>query len=235
MRALCLVQNGFYIDIGAQHPRIDSVSRAFYERGWRGIHIEPVAKYAELLREDRPDEFVLQTVVGDFIGKIDFYVIPESGLSTVSNVIAETHQNAGFKIIVEQVDSLTLASVFQQAGKKTIHWLKIDVEGHELAVLKGWKRHPARPWIIVIESTLPLTQEPSHAEWDILLTSRGYRFTYFDGLNRFYIHKSQLYLRDSFNHGPCVFDDFTLSGYASSPFCKTENRHSRNFKIGTNK
>ena len=38
-RALGKVENGFYIDIGAQHPVIDSVSKAFYDNGWRGIHV----------------------------------------------------------------------------------------------------------------------------------------------------------------------------------------------------
>jgi len=59
-RALKHIEHGCYVDVGAQHPVIDSVSKAFYERGWRGIHIEPVAHYAELLRLDRPDEKVLQ-------------------------------------------------------------------------------------------------------------------------------------------------------------------------------
>ena len=70
-RALKHVQNGFYIDVGAQHPVIDSVSKAFYECGWRGIHIEPVPGYAELLRKDRPDETVLQIALADAEGHLN--------------------------------------------------------------------------------------------------------------------------------------------------------------------
>ena len=40
-RALHDVTPGFYIDIGANSPTIDSVTKAFYERGWRGINVEP--------------------------------------------------------------------------------------------------------------------------------------------------------------------------------------------------
>ncbi len=40
-RALKHVENGFYVDVGAQDPVVDSVSLAFYEHGWRGVHIEP--------------------------------------------------------------------------------------------------------------------------------------------------------------------------------------------------
>ncbi|BCG81534.1 FkbM family methyltransferase [Mesorhizobium sp. 113-3-3] len=59
-RALEHVERGFYIDIGAQDPVVDSVSLAFYERGWRGIHVEPSANYAEKLRAARPDEEVFR-------------------------------------------------------------------------------------------------------------------------------------------------------------------------------
>ena len=36
-RTLRLFGPGFYIDIGANHPTRDSVTRSLYERGWRGI------------------------------------------------------------------------------------------------------------------------------------------------------------------------------------------------------
>ncbi|MBW9255906.1 FkbM family methyltransferase, partial [Acidithiobacillus ferriphilus] len=96
LRALKGVQSGFYIDVGAQHPRIDSVSRAFYDRGWRGIHVEPVPAYAALLRADRPDETVVQAVLGKQRGETTFYVIRETGLSTVIQSIAEEHAHNGF-------------------------------------------------------------------------------------------------------------------------------------------
>ena len=47
-RALKQVRNGFYIDIGAQHPEHDSVSKLFYDHGWRGVHVEPTPRIAEV-------------------------------------------------------------------------------------------------------------------------------------------------------------------------------------------
>ena len=40
-RALMGVTHGFYVDVGANSPDEQSVTRAFYERGWHGINIEP--------------------------------------------------------------------------------------------------------------------------------------------------------------------------------------------------
>ena len=55
-RALGRIENGFYIDVGAHDPVVDSVSKAFYEHGWRGLHVEPLPEYAAVIRQDRPDE-----------------------------------------------------------------------------------------------------------------------------------------------------------------------------------
>ena len=46
-RALRQVADGFFIDIGAQSADLDSVTRAFSERGWRGLNVEPHSFYFE--------------------------------------------------------------------------------------------------------------------------------------------------------------------------------------------
>lgn len=219
MRTFSDIEEGFYIDVGAQHPIIDSVSRAFYEKGWRGIHVEPVPAYAQALRRDRPDETVVQAVLGKCQGRSVFYEIPDTGLSTSVQSIAQEHAAHGFRVVETEVAQTNLAFVFDNLGDHPIHWLKIDVEGNEISVLRGWLRHPARPWVVVVESTLPLCQTPTHQTWESYLRVRGYSFVYFDGLNRFYLHNDHLDLKTKFSHGPCVFDDFTLSGLASASFC----------------
>ena len=55
-RALGHVKDGRYVDVGANHPHIDSVTNAFYERGWRGITIEPLADLVALHRRERPND-----------------------------------------------------------------------------------------------------------------------------------------------------------------------------------
>src|SRR5688500_5861703 len=145
-RALKHVPNGFYVDIGAQHPVVDSVSKAFYERGWRGIHVEPVPYYAELLRKHRPDETVLQVALGDTEGVLELKVIPHTGLSTAVDAYAERHEaELGYQSQRIDVPVLTLKSALQSLPAE-VHWLKIDVEGFEEQVLKGWDSTSLRPW-----------------------------------------------------------------------------------------
>lgn len=207
-RALGRVEKGFYIDVGAQDPIIDSVSKAFYERGWRGIHIEPVAEYAAALRHDRPDECVIEALIGAAPGSQVFFQIPNTGMSTANKDIAERHRQSGWEVTATMMPTTTLETVFSQSEGREVQWLKVDVEGMENAVFTGWGSHPARPWIVVVEATEPNCQTPTWQEWEHLLLARDYAFVYFDGLNRFYVHSSRRELAGAFQAPPNVFDRY---------------------------
>lgn len=219
-RVLGHVEGGRYVDVGAQSPDIDSVSRVFHERGWRGIHVEPTQHYSDLLRARRPDEQVLQVAVSDVPGELRFFDVADTGLSTLDEQIAQEHRDAGFQVSEVRVPAVTLDDVLELAGPGEIHWLKIDVEGAEREVVQGWKG-PHRPWVLVIEATRPQSPELSHHEWDPLVLGKGYTFAYFDGLNRFYVSDAHAELAASLTCGPNVFDDFVLAPQSS--FCAAAN------------
>ncbi|QOY62388.1 FkbM family methyltransferase [Lysobacter sp. H21R4] len=220
-RALGHVEEGCYVDIGAQSPDADSVSRVFFEHGWRGLHVEPTAQYAAELRERRPDETVLQALIAEDAGVSRFFEITGTGLSTMDEAIANTHKLAGFEVRESLVPVMTMDTLLPQVGDRDIHWLKIDVEGAELAVLRGWKTAPHRPWVLVIESTRPLSREQTHQQWEPLVLEKGYKFAHFDGLNRFYVSVDRPELLPAFESGPNVFDGFSLA--PTSEFCASVN------------
>lgn len=217
-RALGHIENGTYIDIGAQDPIVDSVSLAFYERGWSGVHIEPSPHYAQLLRQHRSGDRVIQAAVGGSSELILFYNIPNSGISTANIEIALKHKSSGFNIQEIIVPNITLKILFESLTPKNteIHWLKIDVEGFEAQVISSWGSAKTRPWIVVIESTLPLTQIESNLSWEQMLLGYGYSQVYFDGLNRYYVSNLHHELKSAFKSPPNVFDNFTINGTASN-------------------
>lgn len=223
-RALRHIQNGCYIDIGANDPIVDSVSLAFYEHGWRGVHLEPTAQYANLLRKQRPDELVIQAAVSDSQKLLTFFEFPDTGLSTLDATIAAEHQQKGFRVLQTVTPTLTLDDVFAQNLRTDIHWLKIDVEGFEEAVLRGWNTSEVRPWIVVVESTLPMSTTPSHQHWEALVLQKGYQFVYFDGLNRYYVSDLHPELMAEPWIPPNVFDGFTIDGRASNVFSQDIQR-----------
>ena len=219
-RALRQVEGGFYIDVGAQDPVEDSVSLGFYEKGWRGVHVEPTLHYAEKLRAARPDETVIQAAIASDAGLLHFYEIAETGLSTGDETQAQHHRDAGFTVRETDVPCMPLGALLDRFADRPIHWLKIDVEGLEQQVLESWGDSPVRPWIVVVEAVVPGTPVPSHESWDRLVTAKGYKAVYFDGLNRYYLSDEHKDLAGRFNAGPNVFDEFVLSGTSTNRFSK---------------
>lgn len=215
-RALGHVEKGFYIDIGAQDPIVDSVSLLFHEKGWRGIHVEPTPRYAQLLRAQRPGDMVIEAAVANTGDMLAFFEIPNTGVSTADPKIAEQHRARGLKICEITVPCIRLSSIFKTCGKQETHWMKIDVEGFEWNVLSSWGNAVTRPWIVVVESTLPMTQIESHQRWEPLLLKRGYAHVYFDGLNRYYVSQEKTELKKAFSAPPNVFDNFSVNGTAST-------------------
>lgn len=218
-RALRHVSPGRYIDIGAQDPIVDSVSLAFYERGWRGVHVEPDPAYAEQLRKARPDETVMQAAVNTAGGTIPLFEIPGTGLSTGVSSIAETHREQGFDVRRIDVPAIPLSQVLGTFAGEEVHWLKIDVEGMESEVIESWAPSDVRPWIVVVESTYPNTSTPSFSAWEDRLTGLGYDLVYRDGLNHFYLSHDHPELRPHFDVPPNVFDNFSLGGHSTSMIC----------------
>ena len=207
-RALRDVKNGRYLDIGAHDPRVDSVSLAFYEAGWRGVNVEPIHYYAARLREARPHDEVIEAAVDDKPGPIPFYEL--SGLSSGRHDVAEHHARAGHQAREILVPTVRLENLLD-LSKDEIHWLKIDVEGMEQQVLKSWGDSPKRPWVLVVEATFPNTQEPTDHLWIDEVLRRGYSKAHFDGLSCYFVHEDHKDLAARFTAPANVFDAFSIT------------------------
>lgn len=179
LAALPDVDRGFYIDIGANDPNIDSVTRLFYLDGWSGINVDPLPEAHVALSAARPYDTNLNVAVGSHAGKVTFRSYPQCwGLSTLAP--KEIHN--GLVHDDYEVEVVTLASIFEQYVTRHVDFLKIDVEGAELQVLEGadWERD--RPTVVCAEA-----DDVSALAWEGYLEQRGYIKFYFDGLNRYYM------------------------------------------------
>ncbi|HTW27611.1 MAG TPA: FkbM family methyltransferase [Acetobacteraceae bacterium] len=218
-RALRGVPRGFYIDVGAADPDVISVTRAFYERGWRGVNVEPVEAFFQRLQAARPEDVNLQTALAERSGERVLHLVGaerDAGLSTLDPDIARRHADAGWSLAVTTVPVTTLAELCRRHAPGDIHFLKIDVEGAEAAVLAGADFAAYRPWIVLVEAVWPNTLEESHAAWEPLLLGADYRFVWFDGLNRFYVAAERhAALAPAFRLPPNWSDGFRLTDPAT--------------------
>jgi FkbM family methyltransferase len=212
--------HGFYVDVGANDPDIDSVTRHFYERGWSGINIEPLASNFARLKKRRTRDLNLHLAAGESDGEITFFEIGKwHGYSTTDAAIAAQHRKDGLKVVEHRTPLRRLASVFDEHAKgKTIDFLSVDVEGAELSVLAGADLNRHRPKIILAESRLPVTvnmvdrffEVPDRADdYAKFLAPFRYSLVYRDGLNAFFVAAEHADLARHFAFPPGIADRLT--------------------------
>ena len=148
-------KNGFMIDVGTHHGYASS---PFLDKGWSVLGFEPDPNNRKILKQrlgDHPGLKIIQDAVSDVAGEtVSFYASDEStGVSGLSG-FTEKH-----KIICE-VKTTTLTDQIRENNISTIDFLKIDTEGFDLMVLKGFPWKTRRPSIIECEfentKTVPL-------------------------------------------------------------------------------
>lgn len=185
------IEKGFYVDVGANYPVVDSVTKLFYEKGWRGINIEPIPALFKQLQKERPADINLQVGVGEKAGELQFYEnVHIPGHSSFSRSEAEHADSEDLKVYSVKIK--TLEEIFKANSVKEIHFLKIDVEGFEEQVIRGndWKHY--RPMIVCIEANHRKTA------WQDVLLESNYRLFITDGLNEYYIADEEWARTDNF-------------------------------------
>lgn len=211
-RAFPAGYRGLYIDVGAADPVNHSVTKHFYDRGWRGINIDPSPGWFELLTAQRPDDVNLRAGVGREEGMLTLFEGPPGhpgGATFAARQAAAYEAELGQPLERIEVRMTTLARVCaEHVGDRTIDFLKVDAEGFEREVLEGadWDRW--RPRVVVVEATDPNRPVPNHEAWEHVLVSARYSFVLFDGLNRFYVRAEEPSLVTPLSAPANVFDDY---------------------------
>ena len=205
------VNCGRYVDVGAFHPEIDSITKWFYDQGWSGINIEPVPESFDVLNAARPRDRNICAAAGSQPGVAEMTVFPESrGLSSLCPP-GGSNSNSQMARALVQVNVLPLRQILEPYATAAIHFLKIDAEGSERDVLLGMDFHRFRPWVVLVEATEPLTSVAVSQHWMEILTANRYLHVYFDGLNEFFVAAEHEDLTSRFQTPPNVFDEFELA------------------------
>ncbi len=202
--------SGVYVDVGANDPVIDNVTYHFYERGWRGINIEPQTVLWEKLCAARPGDVNLAVLAGSRDGEMTFYEIETwHGLSTLDPDIARRHASAGYAVSEKRLPCRRLDTILaEHQGQCAIDFISIDAEGAEADVLSGLDLARYRPKIVVIEAMMPLIQQDHSGPAAAILEAADYECVYEDGLNRFFLAREAVGLKPKFRYPPNVFDGF---------------------------
>lgn len=164
-------KEGFYIDVGAYHPLRYSNSYYFYRRGWRGITIEPNPKGFRKIKQRRPLDICLNVAVSSEQGECSF--IADDAYSGLLNV-DYPHLGRNKTAEILQVQTQPLSQILDKClpNGRSIDFLSIDCEGHDLEVLRSNNFEIYRPKLIVVED-LNANSDGSIYEF---MCDKGYHF-----------------------------------------------------------
>lgn len=154
LRHVLSVERPSFIDIGCGDPQRLNNTYYFYQRGCRGVCVEPNPRHIGAIRAQRPEDICVEAGVVPSADqpKLTFHIFDPWTLSTFSaEECTRLERNPSYRCIERrEVPVLTLTGLFAKHGVPDL--LSIDLEGIDDAVLRGtdWRKH--RPAAICAET-----------------------------------------------------------------------------------
>lgn len=182
--------NGFYVEVGSNHPTRYSNTFAFYCNGWRGIAIDANADLIAQHRYLRKRDIPVCAAISNVEEEVVFVEYDMHQLSAISQSATTVPALSEHKIKNEtRLQTVTLTNVLQEymPNGVTIDFLSIDVEGHDLNVLQSLDLGQFRPKVVVIEMhDFRLETYDTHPIYQHL-TDRGYDFAGYAIWNGYFV------------------------------------------------
>jgi FkbM family methyltransferase len=181
---------GFYVDVGCNHPVKHSNTYRFYQLGWRGIAIDAdetlISEYAKV----RPRDAAVSALVSDQEKELSFHVFEGTQVSTVDDDSLKQWRDRQQVIEVRKLRSKTLNAILaEQQCPQIFELLKIDVEGHDTAVLRSIDLEQFRPSIVMIEIHSHTVESVVETEIYKILSSHNYQMVSLAGYNGIFIRR----------------------------------------------
>jgi FkbM family methyltransferase len=146
-------RDGVCVEVGGFDGVTGSNSYFFEKLGWKCLVVEPMPDFCAAIRKARTCGLA-EVAVSDKEGEAAFYV-PE-GSETLATMETDPGHFAriaegGSKVREIKVKTRKLDAVLTERGIDRMDFISIDVEGHEMSVLKGFSVDKFRPRIILLE------------------------------------------------------------------------------------
>ncbi len=169
--------DGFFVDVGALHPVNGSLTYNLSKKGWRGINIDLLKDNLILFNLFRKKDKNLNLAISKNKGVINAYIFERgSGVNTTNKTWADKWKKRirkNYSIIKIKKNSLNNVISMHKINRK-FELLNIDVEGHEMEVLKGINFKIIRPKIISIEIHVEKTEQIFKTQIYKLLKKNNY-------------------------------------------------------------
>ena len=132
---------GKYLDLGCFHPTKHSNTNLLYKNGWRGINIDLNPLTIELFNFMRPQDINLNLAISNADTEKNLYFINE--LNTQNTLdenqlffLKKYHNIKEEEIVKKKIKTKKLDNILKKYNFNKIDFMNIDIEGHELDVIK---------------------------------------------------------------------------------------------------
>lgn len=133
--------NGKYLDVGCFHPTKHNNTSLFYKNGWQGINIDLNPLTIDLFNFMRPNDININTAISSEESEKTLFFLSENNtqntLSENQILFLKKHHNLrDDEIIKKKIQTRRLDDILEENNFHNIDFMNLDVEGHELEVLK---------------------------------------------------------------------------------------------------
>ncbi|MBU0655718.1 MAG: FkbM family methyltransferase [Gammaproteobacteria bacterium] len=175
--------DGFYVDVGANHPTIESQTYHVEQRGWDGLLIEPLTSYVKLLKQQRKGYTVQAACSSPENHDKILKLLVAGGHSTLNAdpIAVGTHSSEYAQVTCKTLDSI-LEENHVPLG---FDFISIDIEGHEMEMFKGFTLTKWKPRLVLIEDHVTTHEKHNH------MINNGYQLLLRTGLNSWYVQDSE--------------------------------------------
>ncbi len=183
-------KNGFYVDVGCNHPIRFSNTFIFYMRGWKGLTIDANSELIDLHKKIRPKDISVCCAVSDSEKMVVFTKFKDHSISSISEEYVKEVENAVPIVSEENMKTKTLNSILREHNAPNeFDFLSIDVEGYDFEVLSSINLTQYKPRLIVIEMRKFCFENLRSNNICSYLEKNGYKLIAYYIINGFFIRQ----------------------------------------------
>jgi len=143
--------NGVYVEVGALDGELYSTTKLFEDNhNWTGVLVEPNPVQYESLQKNRSKSRTFNCLVSDLTEPLEYqyFLTNYAAVSGVTSTLPQKHLGDYFKSdsdwvkdqprATETLTPRTLTDIVKESALERIDLLTVDVEGHEVNVLRSY-------------------------------------------------------------------------------------------------
>jgi len=171
------LSHGFYVDIGAHHPKRFSNTQYFSNKGWKGINIDSLPGTKYIFDRIRPKDTNIEVAISDDNKDLIYYSFYDAAHNTTVEKVAKQKIESGVKYLGKlTIPCMRLIDVFEKYIDSDIEisFLSVDVEGREIEVLRSNNWDKYRPVITCVEGLYYNLSDFEQSEIHAFLKEKDY-------------------------------------------------------------